>query len=156
MSIDLMKENRFKLAKERSRRYPSQSMTDADYSDDIALIANTLTQAESRLHSLEQAAGGIGFYVNVDKTEYMCFNQRGDTSTLKGRPLKQVDKFTYPESSASSVENGINTQQAKVWTANDSLSVIWKSDMTEKIKQSFFPSSGRVDTAIWMHQMDAS
>ena len=30
-SIDLMKENGFKLAKERSRRYPAQTITDADY-----------------------------------------------------------------------------------------------------------------------------
>ena len=40
-SIDLMKENGFKLAKERSRRYPTQSVTDADNADDTALLANT-------------------------------------------------------------------------------------------------------------------
>ena len=43
----------------------------------------------------ERAAGGIGLHVNADKTEYMCFNQRGDISKLKGGRLKQVDKFTY-------------------------------------------------------------
>ena len=52
-SIDLMKENSFKLAKERSRGYPAQTSMDADYADDIALIANTTTQAASLLHSLE-------------------------------------------------------------------------------------------------------
>ena len=59
-SIDLMKINVFKLAKERSWRYPAQTITDADYADDIALLANTPAQAESLLHSLERAAGGIG------------------------------------------------------------------------------------------------
>ena len=54
-SIDLMKENGFKLAKERSRRYPTQTITDADYDDGIALLANTPTQAKSLLHSLERA-----------------------------------------------------------------------------------------------------
>ena len=39
--IDLMKENHFKQAKERSRRYLVQTIMDADYADDIALIANT-------------------------------------------------------------------------------------------------------------------
>ena len=29
-SLDLMKENGFQLAKERSRRYPAQTITDAD------------------------------------------------------------------------------------------------------------------------------
>ena len=35
MSIDSMKENGFKLAKERSRRYSAQTITDADYADDF-------------------------------------------------------------------------------------------------------------------------
>ena len=67
-SIDLMKENDFKLAKERSRRYPTQTITDADSAEDIGLIANTPAQAETLLHSLERAADGIGFHVNTDKT----------------------------------------------------------------------------------------
>ena len=78
-SIDLMKENGFKLAKERSRRYLAQTIMDADYADDMA---NTPTQAISLLHSLE-------------RTE-------------------------------------------KAWTYIDRLSVIWKSDLTDKIKRSFF------------------
>ena len=65
----------------KSRRDPRQTIVDADYIDHIALLANTLTQAKSLLHSLEQSAGGIGLYVNVDKTEYMCFNQKGNIST---------------------------------------------------------------------------
>ena len=60
-------------------------ITDADYADDIAFLANTPTQAEYLLHSLDQAAGGIDLHVNADKTELMCFNQRGDISTLNGR-----------------------------------------------------------------------
>ena len=33
---------------------------------------------------------------------------------------------------------------------------IWKSDLTDKIKRRFFPITGRVITAIWMHHMDAN
>ena len=51
--IDLMKENGFKLAKEWSRWYPTQTITDAEHADDITLLANLPTQAESLLHSLE-------------------------------------------------------------------------------------------------------
>ena len=80
-SIDKMKDNGFKLAKERDRRYPAQTITDADFADDIALLANTLAQAETLLHSLDRTAAGIGLHVNADNTEYMCFNQRGNIST---------------------------------------------------------------------------
>ena len=45
-----------------------------DYTDDIALLANTPAQAKTLQHSLEWATAGIGLYVNTDKMEYMCFN----------------------------------------------------------------------------------
>ena len=51
-------------------------MTDADYADDLALLTNTPAQAESLLHNLKQAAGGIGLRVNANKTEYMYFKQK--------------------------------------------------------------------------------
>ena len=103
-----------------------------------ALLANTSAQAETLLHSLEQAAAGIGFHVKANKKEYMCFNQRGDISTLNGSALKLVDMFTYLGSSVSSIETDINTQFSKTWTAIDRLLVIWKSDLTDKMKCSFF------------------
>ena len=55
-SIDKMKDNSFRLTKERNRRYPAQTITDVDYTDDIALLVNSPAQAETLLHSLEQAA----------------------------------------------------------------------------------------------------
>ena len=127
-SINIMKDNSFKLAKERSRRYPAQTIMDADYANDVALLANTPAQVKTLLHSLEWAAGGIGLHVNADKTEYMCFNQRGDIYTLNGSSLKLVDKFTNLRISVSSTEKDINTWLAEAWTAIDRLSVIWKSD----------------------------
>ena len=119
-SIDKIKENGFKLTKE-SRRYPTKTITDTDYTDDIALLANAPTQVKTLLHSLERAAAGIGFHVNAHKTEYMCFNQTGDISTLNGSSLKLAYKFTFLGSSVSSTETDINTQLAKSWIAIDSL-----------------------------------
>ena len=46
-SIDKIKENGFKLTKERSWRYPTKTITNADYADDIALLANAPTQTET-------------------------------------------------------------------------------------------------------------
>ena len=94
-SIDKIRENGFEMTKKRSRRYPAKTITDADYADDIAILANTPNQAETLLHSLERAAEGIGLHVNEHKTEYMCYNQTGDISTLDRTSLEPVDKFTY-------------------------------------------------------------
>ena len=71
----------------------------------------------------------------------MCYNQTGDISTLDGDPLKLVDKFTYLGSSVSSTEKDIDMQLMKAWTAINRLSIIWKSDLTDKMKRSFFQAA---------------
>ena len=73
--------------------------------------------------------------------EYMCYNQTGDISTLDGTPLKLIDKFSYLGSSVSSTENDINMRLTKAWTAINRLSIIWKSDLTDKMKCSFFQAA---------------
>ena len=71
----------------------------------------------------------------------MCYNQTGDISTLEGTPLKLVDKFTYLGSSVESTEKDIETRLTKAWTAINRLSIIWKSDQTDKMKRSFFQAA---------------
>ena len=132
------RENGLTLKKARSRQYTAQTIMDADNADDVQLLANTPTQAESQLHSLEQAACGIGFYVNANKMEYMCFNQKWDISTLNGDSLKLVDKFTYLRSSISPTVNDINMQMVKAWTVINWLFIIWTPDISNKIKCNFF------------------
>ena len=139
--IDKIRENGFELTKKRSRRYPAQTTTDADYAGVIVLLANAPNQAETLLHSLERAAAGIGLHVNAHKTEYMCFNQAGDISTLEGTSLKLVDKFPYLGSSVSSTEKDIDTRLTKAWTAIGKLSIIWKWNLIYKMKRSFFQAA---------------
>ena len=100
-SIDKIKENGFKLAKEKSRKNPEHTITDADYADDIVLLANAPALAK------------ILQLVNAHKMEYMCLNETGDISTLNGSSLKLVDKFTYLGNCVSSTEIDINTRLVK-------------------------------------------
>ena len=102
------------------------------------LLGNTPNQAETLLHSLERAAADIGLHVNAHKTVYMCYNITGNITTLDGASLRLVDKFTYLGSSVSSTENDIDTRLTKAWTAIDRLSIIWKSDLNDEMKRSFF------------------
>ena len=53
----------------------------------------------------------------------------------------RLDKFTYLGSSVSSTEKDIDTRLTKAWTAIDRLSIIWKSDLTDKMKRSFFQAA---------------
>ena len=56
-------------------------------------------------------------------------------------PQKLVDKFTYLGSSVSSTEKDIDTRLTKAWTTINSQSIIWKSDLTDKMKRSFFQAA---------------
>ena len=114
-----------------------------NYADDLALFVNTPALAESLLHSLEQAAGGIGHYMNLNKTEYICFKQK-----RSGKPLKLVGQFIYLGSNISSTESDVNICLAKAWNAIDRLSVIWKVNVSNKTR--FLPSYSCVHTTIWM------
>ena len=118
--------------------YLEKTITDTDYADNITLRANAPSRAETLLHNLERATAGIGLHVNAHTTKYMCFNKIGDISTVNSSSLKL---FTYLGSSVSSTETDIDTRLAKAWTANDSLSVMWKSDLTDKMKRSFFQAA---------------
>ena len=97
-SRDKIKENGFEMTKKRSKRCTVKTITDADYADDIAILANALAQAETQHlpELLERATADICLHVNADKTEYMCLNQTGDMSTLGVSSLKLVDNLPLP------------------------------------------------------------
>ena len=102
----------------RNARRKSQIETTKGYCLlDFALFLST---SSNKYYSV------FGLHIKTHKTEYMCFDQTGDISTLNGSSLKRVDKFTNIGSSVSST---------------DRLSVIWKSDLTDKMKRSFFPAA---------------
>ena len=78
----------------------------------------------------------------------MSFNPRGNISKQNGSSLKLVDKFTYLGSNISSSQTNINMQLAKAWSAYDRPSVIWKSDLGDKIKYSF-PQAAAVSILLY-------
>ena len=59
----------------------------------------------------------------------------------QSRHTKLVDKFTYLGSSVESTEKDIDTRLTKAWTTINRLSIIWKSDLTDKMKRSFFQAA---------------
>ena len=78
----------------RSRRYLAQTIMDPDYADNIAPLANTSTKAESLLHSLEQAAGGIGLHVNVDKmSTWVLIKSKYITSKIKQKHMSDYESI---------------------------------------------------------------
>ena len=132
--IDLIKENGFILKKERSKWYLTGIITDEDYADDLAVLADSPAQAEYLLHQQEKAAGGIGLYVNAITTEFMSSKQEGTISILSGKSLKLVDQLAYHGINISSTESDVNIHIVKVWTNNTRLLIIRKCNLCNNIK----------------------
>ena len=96
MNINRFNEkNSLTLKKASRRQYSTETMMDADYTNDLALASNIPAQAKPLMHSMKQAARDIGFYVNPNKTEFLCFKENGAFATLYGKPLKLVYYLMY-------------------------------------------------------------
>ena len=59
-ALDKNNELGFTLAKRKSKRYPAMKITNADYADDLAVLADVLKDATFLLHSIERTAKEIG------------------------------------------------------------------------------------------------
>ena len=85
------------IVSRKSRRVPAVTVTDLDFADDLALLSDTIQNAESLLHDLEEAAHLVGLSLNARKTEFMQINIEDDSviKALDGTTLKTVEDFKY-------------------------------------------------------------
>ena len=108
----------------------------------LALVSDTLEQAQLFLLRVESAAGQIGLHLNETKTEFMSYNQpEGDLFTLNGSKLDQVTDFLYLGSWVDSSQKDINTRIGKAWSALSKMNTIWKSPMNKNLKIQLFRST---------------
>ena len=116
IALDENKELGLTLTKQKSRRYPGKKITDADYADDLAVLADTLKDVTTLLHNIEKVAKQIGLYLNADKTEFICENQDASAST----------------------EHDVNIRLGRAWSALNQMDKIWKSNLSDNLKRNFF------------------
>jgi len=102
------------------------------------LTSDTVANALSLLHHLENAAKDVGLYVNADKTEHTNFNQQGSIMTSSNVELKAVESFTYLGSQINLTVKDMKIRMSKAWTALNKLEVIWKSNLSDNLKCNFF------------------
>ena len=85
-----------------------------------------------------QLAREGGLYINAKKTEFMSQTEIGILKSLDDQVIKQVLDFVYLGSHAQSSEKDINTRIPKSWAALNKLTCIWKSNLPDNLKRSFF------------------
>ena len=125
----------------QSRRVPAVTVTDLDFADDLALLSNTIQQAEKLLHDLEHASNLVGLSMNVSRTKFMTININSvDTSinSIDGRPIEHVQDFKYLGSYIADSRKDFNTRKGMAWSACTKLLKVWTSGISEDLKVKFF------------------
>ena len=117
----------FTLSLRLSSWYPPEKLTDVDYADDLAVTADTITNATVLLHNLENAANEVELYVNASKAKFIGFNQQGSIQTVPGESIELVESFIYLGSEINSTKKDMEILIAKAWTALNKMDTIWKS-----------------------------
>ena len=107
----------------------------------VGLLLSVLLWLCSFFYSLRLLFARQASMLMHTKRNICAIIKRGDISTLEGTPLKLVDTFTYLGSRVESTEKDIEARLTKAWTAINRLSIIWKSDLTDKMKRSFFQAA---------------
>ena len=128
VTIDTKSSKGYEIKTRRSTRHPAQYLMDTDFADDIALISESLFNAQSLLQSLEQASNCVGLYLNEKKTEYMkkCSNNSDFIiQTIQDKLLKMVSDYVYLGSYISSWEKDFLTRKGKAWAACNAMNKIW-------------------------------
>ena len=116
----------FKIDRKRSRRHNPNVITDLDFADDIALMAEELEQAQDFLHCVQENAAKIGLHLNSDKTEFMTFNEVQDTilKTVNNENIKKIDNFKYLGAWIDDTANDVKVRKALTWNSCNKLNEI--------------------------------
>ena len=135
-----MKENGLMYRPRRSTHHPDLFITDADFADDIALLSDSLTNAQELLTALESASNCTGLYLNETKTECMPINTRNNIQikTLSNNILKCVEDYKYLGSHILNSEKDFNIRKGMAWSACNKMDKLWKSSLSRKIKIRLF------------------
>ena len=70
----------FHIRKDKKQTISHWNQDNTNYADDLALHTNTRAQTKFLLHCIVETTGGIGLYMNSNKSDFMCFKQEKKTS----------------------------------------------------------------------------
>ena len=130
------------ITERKNRRYPATRATEIEYADDIAITTNSIEEANTILHQIEDISKDIGICINVSKTEYMSLIQDSSVSmsmkSLNGEAIKNVLDFKYLRSYIASTDNDVSIRIGKAWAVLNNLYKIWTSNMSIRLKRNFF------------------
>ena len=131
------------LHTQKSKRKPAEKLSDLDFADDIALLSDSLADAQAMLNRVEQSCQAVGLHLNSTKTKFMHINPKANAGQLKSsknEPIELVSDFKYL-GGYTATKYDIKYRTGQAWAALNALSKIWKSPICQTTKTRIFKST---------------
>ena len=131
----------FITQKRQSRRHPEKRVGDLEYADDIALLENTIPDAQKQLDAVSSVAKEVGLVINIEKTKVLAKGINQPEIMLDGNTLEVVEDFQYLGAFVNGTMKDFKYRRAKAWTAFWKLKNIWNSNADINLKIKLFNAS---------------
>ena len=135
----------FTVTPARSRRVRAVKVSDTEFADDVALLSDSIEDAQALLDSLEAAALQVGLKINDSKTKFMTVSLPRPLPRVitarNGEYIEHVDDFVYLGAWINGSEHDIRVRRAKAWAACHKMKKIWKSNLRRDLKVRLFQST---------------
>ena len=105
----------------RGRNCPAVHLTDADFADNIALLSNTMNEAQALLNAVECSACAVRLVMSAGKMKFMWYepdSQIQHLKSLEGNNHECVTNFEYCSSWISTTSRDIASCKAKSATTS--------------------------------------
>ena len=99
-------------------------LSDLDYADDIALLADDTIQASAALTSIARYAARVGLQINVQKTKAMLFHLDHAPISLDGQDVEIVDEFCYLGANISSIDSSSRDIEIRIGKASGAFNAL--------------------------------
>ena len=111
----------FTVTPVRGRRVKTKKVSDTEFADNIALMTDTVKDAEDLMREVETVSMSVGLRLNETKTKYLVENiqEPEEVVCVGGQRIKLVDDFLYLQELRSGILKMILLQRRR---RHDSLS----------------------------------
>ena len=130
----------FTLTPARSRRVKVKKVSDTEFADDIALVTDTVKEAEDLMREVERVSMSVGLRLNETRTKYLVENiqEPEEIVCVDVKPIELVDDFLYLGVKIRNTEEDLAERKKKAWAACHCLKSVWKLDFWRDLKIRLF------------------
>ncbi|CAI9741839.1 Hypothetical predicted protein [Octopus vulgaris] len=119
-----------------SKRVKTKKISDAEFADDIFLLANTVSEIEELMQEVETMSMSVALKMNEIKAKNLVENIKKPEKIMNvdRKPLELVEDFLYLGAKTGNTEGDIVEKKSKAWVACHSFRSVWKSDLCKDLK----------------------